>query len=186
MSSSNRQKNTDIVKCASKVIPEYKKRKQILKDEMPQVAKKRSKGTLCTGSFSSSEVPCTPPIIVDTVSSFEFSSCLNSTAWDITTPENALDSKLGVGFLLKRCLSIRELEDESWLSSSLIDLVISTFSRRYENIFFLPIEFIVLALTATKEEMINVTDINGHNIDFNSKRPIVFICKSSSLFYRYL
>ena len=86
-----------------------------------------------------------------------------------------IDSNL----MLKRCLSIQEVDDESWLSSSLIDLVISTFAKRYENVYFLPIDFVVMALTSSDKELKNVTDITGRKIDFTTKKPIVFV----SLFY---
>ncbi len=43
--------------------------------------------------------------------------------------------------MLARTLSIKELDDSSWLSSSLIDLVVSNFSQAYKSAHFMSIDF---------------------------------------------
>jgi len=112
----------------------------------------------------------------------EFVSCLNSMS-DLGSPESA-EGKVGVPVMLRRCLSIRELGDDSWLSSSLIDLAFCSFAKYYSDIYFLPIDFVVLAMSA--KEMKNVTDIIGRKVDFKSKRPVVFICNSQNIHWNMI
>ena len=81
------------------------------------------------------------------VSATGFRSCLEE---DNVEDDHFFDSspKGMRPILLRRALSIRELDDESWLSSSLIDLVISKFSRSYPNTHFMSIDFVVLHLSS--------------------------------------
>ena len=117
----------------------------------------------------------------------EFFSCLTTeSSWnypDQSSPDSTDGNNLRIdsNLMLKRCLSIREVEDESWLSSSLIDLVISTFAKRYEDVFFLPIDFVIMALTSSDKELKNVTDIAGQKVDFTTRKPIVFVSPLPSI-----
>jgi hypothetical protein len=122
------------------------------------------------------------PKIHDGVLPFGIVSCLNGVS-DFGSPEG-VDGKFGVPIMLRRCLSIRELGDESWLSSSLIDLAFCSFAKYYTDVYFLPIDFVVLAMST--KEMKNVTDIIGRKVDFKSKRPIVFICNAQNIHWNMI
>ena len=81
--------------------------------------------------------------------------------------------------LLRRALSIQELGDDSWLSSSLIDLVISKFSKTYTSCHFMSIDFVVLSLSSKNmADYHTITDISGNPINYNEDTPIVFCCNS--------
>ena len=90
--------------------------------------------------------------------------------------------------LLRRSLSIRELDDESWLSSSLIDLVISRFARAYKNTHFMSIDFVVLALsTLDRDDLEQATDLAGKKVDYSqSKMPIVFVCNANNIHWNLI
>lgn len=92
--------------------------------------------------------------------------------------------------ILRRAVSIRELDDESWLSSSLIDLVISKFAKTYTDVHFMSIDFVILSLsgaTADKQEMMKATDITGKGIDYeNDIKPIVFVCNSNNIHWNLI
>ena len=85
--------------------------------------------------------------------------------------------------LLRRALSIRELDDDSWLSSSLIDLVISKFSKSYPQTHFMSIDFVVLHLSSkNKSELELATDISGKRLNYlDPHMPIVFVCNSKDI-----
>ena len=120
---------------------------------------------------------------------FRFNSCLsndnieNDTPTD--TPSGDTSPKGLRPVLLRRALSIRELEDDSWLSSSLIDLVISKFSKTYKGVHFMSIDFVVLALSSLdRHDLEQATDISGKSLDYtdtSKKTPIVFICNSNNI-----
>ena len=114
-----------------------------------------------------------------------FQSCLTMAAEDKSSASFDEDAVLvpspGVGSMLQRSLSIRELEDSSWLSSSLIDLALSKFAQHYSGIHFLPIDFVIFMLSTTVEDMKKVTDITGKVINTNQRKPIVFICNNQNI-----
>ena len=143
-----------------------------------------------SGTPSSSAAAITAEIGSVRGDSRDFVSCLMAeSSWSIKSPDTS-DTKLALGIdsslMLKRCLSITELPDESWLSSSLIDLVISTFSKRYTDVYFLPIDFVVMVLTSSDKELKNVTDIIGRKVDFQSHKPIVFICNAQNIHWNMI
>ena len=70
-----------------------------------------------------------------------FKSCLTYDEDNDTSPG---DSPRMSTVVLRRALSIKELKDTSWLSSSLIDLVIARFARFYNTVSFMSIDFVVL------------------------------------------
>jgi Ulp1 protease family, C-terminal catalytic domain len=86
-----------------------------------------------------------------------------------------------------RCLSIQELEDESWLSSSLIDLTLLKLASEYDQC-FVSVAFIQLALSSSNQgrnakksplEYSEARDIKGDSISLgDGARPIsiVFNC----------
>jgi hypothetical protein len=116
-------------------------------------------------------------------SSSGFRSCLN-------VEDDFGDSPKGMRpILLRRAVSIRELDDDSWLSSTLIDLVISKFSRIYLDTHFMSIDFVVLSLSGLnsgssssssshgsssitpidKSALEQATDMSGRRINYDTK-----------------
>lgn len=87
--------------------------------------------------------------------------------------------------VLSRSLSMKALDDDCWLSSSLIDLVFSKFGREYSQVHYLSVDFVVLALSsgrASKEDLMSHTDINGRSIEYSDpSRPIVFIWNAQGI-----
>jgi hypothetical protein len=90
--------------------------------------------------------------------------------------------------LLRRALSIRELEDDSWLSSSLIDLVISKFSKTYKQTHFMSIDFVVLHLSSkNRQDLEQATDISGRQLNYSDpEMPIVFVCNSKDIHWNLI
>ncbi len=98
-----------------------------------------------------------------------FCSCLRSVQYNALSSETKY-SHFGDGNLqepsprslplvvLKRALSIQELGDESWLSSSFMDLVITQFARAYSSARYFSVDFARLHANDTKDD---VTDILG-------------------------
>ncbi|CAM9139888.1 unnamed protein product [Ectocarpus fasciculatus] len=86
-------------------------------------------------------------------------------------------------FVLQRALSIEELNDESWLSSSLIDLVFSRFARCYHFVDFLPVDFaVMLSLPSSNtSELFNATDILGRKLRYDSKRPMLLLYNAKNI-----
>jgi hypothetical protein len=117
----------------------------------------------------------------------EFQSCLAD--FDVEVDMQNDSSPKGVRpILLRRALSIRELDDESWLSSSLIDLVISKFSKTYKGTHFMSIDFVVLSLSSlNRMDLEQATDISGKKVDYsNPKTPIVFVCNSNKIHWNLI
>ena len=84
--------------------------------------------------------------------------------------------------VLKRAISVEELSEKSWLSSSVIDLVFSKFAKYYRNVEYLSIDFILLALNNhNANNFEGVTDILGQTLRYNHSRPIVLLCNSNSI-----
>ena len=90
--------------------------------------------------------------------------------------------------VLRKALSIKELKDTSWLSSSLIDLVIARFARFYKTVSFMSIDFVVLSLsTMKKSELEQATDIRGNKVNYNDpKKPIVFVYNSKNIHWNLI
>ena len=88
--------------------------------------------------------------------------------------------------VLRRALSINELEDESWLSSSLIDLVLSRFAKVYSDaVQVLSVEFSQMRLD--KSDLQHITDINGNRFDYkDKKRSILLIFNSQNIHWNLL
>lgn len=113
-----------------------------------------------------------------------FFTCLNA-GDDISSPT---DSPRMMTSVLRRALSIQELEDTSWLSSSLIDLVISKFAKFYRNVCFMSIDFVVLALTSlSRTELEQATDIIGNKVNYkDTRKSIVFICNAQNIHWNLI
>jgi hypothetical protein len=67
--------------------------------------------------------------------------------------------------VLKRALSIQELDNESWLTSLFISLLTTLFAKYFERVrFFFAADFVRLPLK--KSEYSQVTDILGRSFLF--------------------
>lgn len=112
----------------------------------------------------------------------KFSSCLNSFE-DYQSDDLRQTSPRSK--ILKRALSINELDDNSWLSSSLIDLTISKMAKRYNETRFLPVDF--ERLTLSKAELDHLTDINGKMIDYtDTEKPFLIIFNARNIHWNLI
>lgn len=67
--------------------------------------------------------------------------------------------------VLKRAVSVQEIDDESWLTSTLMNLIITQFARNYENTCYFSVEFANLYKNNTDPiNFDNITDILGNKI----------------------
>ncbi len=114
----------------------------------------------------------------------EFQTCLN--ALDIISTVDSCASPRSVpAVVLKRALSLNELDDESWLSSSFLDLVVSKFAKCYSNVKYLSVDFARLAKNMTDIEQL--TDITGRALDYKDlKSPIVFVFNSNNIHWNLI
>jgi hypothetical protein len=90
--------------------------------------------------------------------------------------------------ILKRALSTNEVGDESWLSSSFIDLVLSKFARFYGNVRYLSADFGMLSKSSFHNaDFEGITDINGRLLDYSdTKTPIVFIVNARNIHWNLI
>ena len=118
----------------------------------------------------------------ETEKPIKFKSCLLEFD-DRSSPLLDSASKMSRTFVLQRALSIEELNDESWLSSSLIDLVFSRFARCYHSVDFLPVDFaVMLSLpSSSTSELFNATDILGRKLRYDSKRPMLLLYNAKNI-----
>jgi len=146
--------------------------------------------SLTTSNNKKNVKKATDNIVAAVCGQIEFESCLSDKDSDIAISDipdstdnfDALPIP-GVGAILRRSLSIRELDDNSWLSSSLIDLVLSKFASRYgTDVHFLPIDFVVFLMSTAVEDMKYLTDITGNVIDLTLRKPIVFIFNNQNMY----
>lgn len=89
---------------------------------------------------------------------------------------------------LQRALSMRELHDSEWLSSSLIDLVLGRFSARYPGVHFMAVDFTVLSLSDfAGKNLETARDIRGQTVDFaRDARPIVMVIPCNNVHWNML
>jgi hypothetical protein len=84
--------------------------------------------------------------------------------------------------VLRRAVSNFEVDDDSWLPSSLMDLALSKMSRAFPSVHFMSVDFVVLSLSGTKttrQDLEQATDISGRKVEYsgsNMNNPIVFVC----------
>jgi hypothetical protein len=83
-----------------------------------------------------------------------------------------------------------EVNDDSWLPSSLIDLAISKMSRAFPSVHYMSVDFVVLSLSGTsttKEDLVQATDISGRKVDYTvTTNPIVFVCNSNNIHWNLI
>lgn len=89
--------------------------------------------------------------------------------------------------VLHRSMNGDEVKDESWLSSSFIDLVLSRFAKTYRSMHFMPIEFSEFRLkTMQKSDMLQATDLVGKKIDYNIPKPVIFFANIANMHWNVL
>lgn len=105
-----------------------------------------------------------------------FSSCL------VTFKEVTSSSGANLTALLRRAMSVEELHETSWLSSTFIDLVMSQFAKQYPDCDYLSMDFL-LYLTNSKSErhFEGLTDILGRLLKYDLHRPIVFLWNKGNI-----
>jgi hypothetical protein len=116
-----------------------------------------------------------------------FRSCLVESMDDPITPSNfqSMSPRMVSATVLKRALSIQELDDESWLSSPFISLVMTRFAKYYENVRYFAADFVGLPLA--KCEYRQVTDILGKPFDFNDRNTnLVFLLNNNKIHWNLL
>ncbi len=112
-----------------------------------------------------------------------FNSCLTKLA-DSQFACEGLSPRSLTSIVLKRALSLNELDDESWLSSSFIDLVVTRFAKFYKNVRYLSVDFAQLVSNMTD---VALTDINGRFIDYQDMdSPIVFVFNSNNIHWNLI
>lgn len=106
---------------------------------------------------------------------------------------DALMSPRGIprSVFLQRSLSIKELDDDVWLSSSFLDLVLSKIANKHHDVHFLSCDFAVFSLgssssrkskSSTSSSNPVVKDIRGHIVNYaETSKPIVFIISSNGI-----
>lgn len=117
----------------------------------------------------------------------EFVSCLAEQVDDLSTPGpgHAMSPRLQSAAVLKRALSIQELDDDSWLSSPFIGLVMARFAKAYDSVKYFSADFVGLPLR--KSEYCSVTDILGKRFDFSDpSTPFVFLLNNNRIHWNLL
>eukprot|EP01031_Cornospumella_fuschlensis_P026733 gene26733-32304_t len=158
---------------------EHKNQKPRIEMPPPSSSSKSSRNNLSVDPSTQSS-PLVEP-------STTFKSCLHQSIEDINTPTNVhqLSPTSMPTIVLKRALSIQELDDDSWLTSPFISLVITRFARCYDKVRYLAADFVGLPLK--KSEYFQVTDILGKPLDFKDKvTPIIFILNSNNIHWNLL
>jgi hypothetical protein len=76
-------------------------------------------------------------------------------------------------------MSIQELDDTSWLSSTFINLILTQFAKSYPDVHYLPIDFAHLSLNSSSFD--SLTDILGKSIQYDFQKPIIFLCNKGNI-----
>jgi len=137
----------------------------------------------------------TEPVVTPVSIAPDFGSCLAEAESD---DEEALGSQISPRgsqgmprqIFLQRQLScgMRQLEDEQWLSSSLMDLVLSRFARAYRKTHFMSVDFAVLSLrpSASCSELSELRDILGERLDYKDFAPIIFLYNANGIHWNLI
>lgn len=85
--------------------------------------------------------------------------------------------------LLKRAMSMEELDDTSWLSSTFIDLVLSQFAKHYSDVDYLSMDFLLYLHDSktNKSDYDGLTDIMGRLLQYQLHRPIIFLWNKGNI-----
>jgi hypothetical protein len=112
-----------------------------------------------------------------------FTSCLDET-------ESPLDSPKGHP-ILARSLSSRELNDEGWLTSPFMDIVLHKFAKSYPGVHFMSSDFAALSLSSkhAKNDYYDFSDILGRKIieaGETDMKDIVFAYNSNGIHWNLI
>lgn len=123
-------------------------------------------------------------------SSLQFTTCLDSpeeislSSIDYTSD---ISPRSFPTIVLRRALSINELEDESWLTSSFIDLVLTKFAKKYNSVRYLSVESVAFSLANKKGDFRPTHDILNNPINYKDKKtPIVLIFHAQNIHWNLL
>lgn len=113
-----------------------------------------------------------------------FRSCLKLSPLELSDPS----LRSATSFVLLRTLCTNKLDDNSWLSSQFIDLVVSQFAKYYNSTYFMSIDFAVLGLSSiTKSTSEMLIDLSGKKINYKDPRKaIVFLCNSKNIHWNLI
>lgn len=122
--------------------------------------------------------------LFDMTSAIKFDTCL------LRNDVPMSPAKQNRAILLKRALSIQELEDSNWLTSSLMNLVLMKFAREYGNVYFMPVEFVMLGLSNhcnSKVDFEDTCDIMGRRLNFDDPTiPILIIFNLNNIHWNLI
>jgi hypothetical protein len=97
---------------------------------------------------------------------------------DLAAPDWVLKGIIDAGDLLS---------DESWLTSSVIDLVLARFARSYLDVHFMSSDFAAFGLkNSNPADVAACTDILGRSIDYSQKKPVIFLANINNLHWNLL
>jgi len=98
------------------------------------------------------------------------------------------DSKCKPSNVLARTLSTHELHDEGWLSSTLMNLILSILAKSHSTVYFMPVDFTVYDLSKAKRSDYDQTiDITGRKIDYDDPtRPIILTFNSNNIHWNLI
>mmetsp|Transcript_21798 Transcript_21798/g.27373 ORF Transcript_21798/g.27373 Transcript_21798/m.27373 type:complete len:320 (+) Transcript_21798:99-1058(+) len=102
------------------------------------------------------------------------------------SPTNVQASNVSI---LKRALSqYDEVDQDSWLTSSFIDLIFSKFARTYRDAHFMPVEFAAFRLKAaeTLVDLMHITDILGNIIEYQKKTSVIFFANIQNMHWNLI
>jgi hypothetical protein len=91
--------------------------------------------------------------------------------------------------MLRKALSIHEIDDQSWLSSSIIDIIMSTFAKEYNSSVFMSVDFAAISLSShTRSDKDKILDIKGECLrkDALQQRPILLICNAQNIHWNLI
>lgn len=115
--------------------------------------------------------------------SISFKSCLHGGNVNCRESSNSF-----IQCLLMRSLNSQELKEESWLSSSLMNLVLSAFAKIFDQVHFMPVDFTAFDLnSAKKSDYEHTIDIIGRPVNYEDpSRPIVLAFNSKNIHWNLI
>lgn len=144
-------------------------------DSIPMVEKRSlRKKIVATGSSAGTLEPC------------KFSSCVDLFE-GIQTPFDSSTDFSQRTIPLKRALSLNEFEEDSWISSSFIDLILTKFGKNYNKVRYLSVEFAHYLSLKESKTIFDVVDITGSKINIaDTTRPLVMILNAAKIHWNMI
>lgn len=160
---------------------------RVLRPRLGKVSPSSSSSSLHSEGLLSPAPISSPPVVSSLICpSHPFRSCLVESAESVCSPATIQQSpRQSSTAVLRRAISIQELDDESWLSSPFISLVITKFAKHYDRVRYFSADFVGLRLD--RSEYHQVTDILGRRFDYTDKTtPLVFLLNNSNIHWTLL